>query len=330
MQPSPKPRANPTVILYPPSVAALNTVHISGSILNDDARVQSVSVLAEPYGSRRVIAQGQVPIAQDGRFSANLLIPAGSGVERLVFVATAPGAQSAGIARYFNPQPMRRQTLALMTATRQTIGQMGADFPIYLPAWLPQTLSVSKPSLGAYSTALAAKSFNYQVQIFQTAKPFAVNSPSMRQNPNRELATVGGTRFANAAQASQHLTLQSREALPSASAATRAVPLAGRLSAFVFADRWHSVVWHEGKWLLVVRGPDSSQNLQEARITANILQRVSLPPAPGVVWIRNIAGGNGPAVPNVTVSFVQGRDLYDVWTEGSLYDPLVLAAAMKS
>lgn len=329
--PTPAPTAqSPHVILYSPTVWALNTVRVSGRVFGRSGS-DKVTVLAKYQGTGQIVAEAHVFLADDGTFAATLPISATDGPLLLTFEATYPGASAAGVTRYFSTVAMDGTTPAVMSDTRQTIDQMGANFPVWLPTWLPQTLTASQTTMPGYSTTVAAKSFNYIVQVFHTEKRFPVNNPAIRQTPDQELANVDGTHFQSAAAARKQLMRQANQSLPNASMSSTSVNLIGHLDATVYADTWHSVVWHEGEWLMVVRGPSAQQNISEAKHAAQILNSVYLPPTHGVLWIRNISAGSNPTgTPHTAVSFVEGNNLYDVWSQGSIYTPLVLASSMKS
>lgn len=120
------------------------------------------------------------------------------------------------------------------------------------------------------------------------------------------------------------------ESLPNVSTASRSVWLAGTLYATEYSDTWNSVVWHEGDWLLVVRGPSGQQNVNDAKTVAETLNSVYLPPTNGVVWIRNISDGSGPASPSTQVLFVENTNMYQISAQGQIYNPIVLTSFMKS
>ncbi|QSO52514.1 hypothetical protein JZ785_00690 [Alicyclobacillus curvatus] len=316
------------VVLYNPTIWSVDTVHVSGRVFGSSAS-HRVTVLAKNSTTGELVSSWQVTVSPDGQFSANLPIAASTTPLELTFEATYPGATSAAITRYLTEIPMYGSHPVVMENTQKAVLSMGADFPIYLPTWLPQTISTTAPSLPSYSTTVAAKSFNYYVEIFQTEQPYAVNAATIQQTSNNQLATVQGTQFQSAQAADDELMHQASQVLPNASVSSQAVWLTGNLYATRYSDMWNTVVWHEGDWLLVVRGPSAKQNVDEAKAIAEALNTVYLPPTRGVVWIRNISDGSGPANPNTSVSFVEGANLYQVWSQGQIYNPLVLAASMK-
>lgn len=177
---------------------------------------------------------------------------------------------------------------------------------------------------------MAAKSFNYNVQIFSTQKPYAVNSLAIEQTNDSELATVSGTQCQSVQGAQDQLMFHPNESLPNVSTASRSVWLAGTLYATEYSDTWNSVVWHEGDWLLVVRGPSGQQNVNDAKTVAETLNSEYLPPTNGVVWIRNISDGSGPASPSTQVLFVENTNMYQISAQGQIYNPIVLTSFMKS
>jgi hypothetical protein len=72
-----------------------------------------------------------------------------------------------------------------------------------------------------------------------------------------------------------------------------------------------------------VRGPDGTQNLQNAHEIVRVLDHVRLPPTDGVVWVRHIAMQNavtGSAI-EIDAGYRLGRAVYTVgglYTAGSL------------
>lgn len=325
------------VILYPPTVYALNTVRVSGRMEGSGGnRDRAVTVSAKFTGTNETIVSTQVMAQANGQFAADLKLPVhgNGGPWLLSFTASSSTGGTAGVTRYFTTLDTSSSPtqLTVMASARTEAEGQGADFPVQLPTWLPQSVTTTPPEFPAYSMTMAAKSFTYNAQIIQTTKSFPINSQAMFQaSPTFSFATISGQQFTSASAAEAQLMWHSKQSLPPASTANHVVHLGGNLNAIVYADTWHTVIWHEGDWLLVTRGPSEAQNVTEAEQITQILNGVYLPPTHGVVWVRNISDGtNTPAVANTDVSYVIGQNLYDVNTQNDeVYDALVMAASMR-
>lgn len=315
------------VILYNPAISKLNTVHIEGRVEGIAHPTGEVTLLAEYADIGQRISEIHVHMAHDGEFSGNLQVTSG----KVTFVASYPGASSAGVTRYFNAIGIVGSWPNALAKARTTAHSMGAALPVKMPTWLPQQLGASEIHDPFYSTTVAAKSFTYTTQIFQTEKPFPVNDQQAINTPlNREVADVSGSDNASASKAYQQLMWHASQVLPTLSSDHASkVYLGSGLYGTSYADKWHTVTWHEGKWLLVERGPSATQNMSEAKHIVSILDKVYLPPTNGVVWVRNINDGSGPATPYADVSYQVGQDIYSVDTRGAIYDALVMTASMK-
>lgn len=315
------------VILYTPTISRLNTVHVEGRVEGIAHPTGEVTLLAKYADIGQHISESHVHVGPNGEFSGNLTVTSG----KVTFVASYPGASSAGVTRYFNAINIVGNWPSALTKARTTAQSMGTTFPVKMPTWLPQQLGSTKIHDPFYSTTVAAKSFTYTTQIFQTEKPFPVNDQQAINTPlNHDLVDVSGTRNVSTTKAHQQLMWHASQVLPSLSS-TRAskVPLGSGLYGMSYADKWHTVTWQEGKWLLVARGPYATQNISEAMHIVSILDKVYLPPTNGVVWVRNINDGSGPATPYVAVSYQLGKNIYEVNTIGTIYDALVMTASMK-
>lgn len=326
---------SPQLVLYAPVVWAENTVRVSGHLQGGAGPVSVWARLSNGSYLTKVDAQ----TASNGSFYANLYLPSIKGQVNVEFGASYPGAESAGVWRYFNGLESQGSGLAVMQQTSQAITAMGANFPVLLPTWLPQQLTTKAQGDPYYSTTVAAKSFTYNVQIFQSSQPFPVNSSALNSTSSQELATVNGYEFSSSGKALQQLMYQPNQSLPSAAMQTGTVLLGGNLYGTLYQNKvtpstgssWtmYTVMWHEGDWLLVTRGRNLQQNMQEAKQIVQTLNTVYLPPTNGVVWVRNIANGTS-SVPNTDVSFVKGTNEYVLTSQTSIYNPLVLASSMKT
>lgn len=325
--------ASPQLVLYTPTVWAENTIRVSGRIQGATGNVRVWARLSDGT----LLSQAITATGQDGSFHADLQIEGYQGPLKIQFGASYPGTQSVTVTRNFNAINLVGSSPIPIEETRQTITSMGTNFPVLLPTWLPQQLTTKSQAHPFYSTTAAAKSFTYNVQLFATPKPFPVNSQSIDQYGNPEVAGVTGYESSSPAQALKQLMFQPNEALPSAAAQTGTVHLGGTLYGTTYQSQvttptspWtiYTVMWHEGDWLLVTRGANLQQDIAEAKQIVQVLDTVYLPPTRGVVWVRNISNGF-TSVPNMQVDFVEGRYEYTVTSQTSIYNPLVLASAMK-
>ena len=329
----------PRLVLFNPVVWAQNTVAVSGRLSGlNGVQPGPVTVWARLSDGTQ-IAQAQVSVSASGDFRTNLAIQHYNSPLLISFGASYPGAQSQAVQRYFNAMDVTAGSPAPVAQARNAIKSVGANLPIWLPTWLPQQLSTTAPKYPSYSITAAAKSFTYNLQIFQTEKPFPVNSQAIYQTNSPLLAAVQGVQFQTEQQAQTQLMYHANQSLPTASLQAGTVGLGGNLYGTTYSDQWHTVIWHEGDWLLVVRGGSAQQNVSEAKEIVQTLNSVYLPPTPGVVWVRNISDGSATSgAPNTTVSFIEGKTEYSVSTHPSqsnpsnsqsIYNALVLASSMK-
>jgi len=202
------------VILYNPAISKLNTVHIEGRVEGIAHPTGKVTLLAEYADIGQRISEIHVHMAHDGEFSGNLQVKFG----RVTFVASYPGASSAGVTRYFNAIGIVGSWPNALAKARTTAHSMGAALPVKMPTCLPQQLGASEIHDPFYSTTVAAKSFTYTTQIFQTEKPFPVNDQQAINTPlNREVADVSGSDNASASKAYQQLMWHASQVLPTLS-----------------------------------------------------------------------------------------------------------------
>lgn len=317
------------ILLDAPTVYALNTIHVAGQVQNPHS-AQTIRVWAENSATKQLITAQNVSLSEQGQFFANLTLPSRNASFKINFGASYPNTSSVSVTRYFNSVQTNGSQLQIMDDDGQVARTMGTNFPILLPSWVPQQLSSVPLPDPSYSLTLAAKSFTYQTQIFQTTEPFPINSQAIYQSSQpTTLATVNGQKFNNSSQAMAELMNQANQQIPSSTSPYQIIPIGGNLDAVVYDDQWHTVVWHEGDWMLVTRGPSQSQNIAEAKRIVYILNTVSLPPTHGVVWVRNINDGTGPALPNTLVSYVEGSRLYHVAAENHIYMPLIMTTSMR-
>ncbi|RIV23212.1 hypothetical protein D2Q93_07915 [Alicyclobacillaceae bacterium I2511] len=310
------------MILYAPMVWALNTVHVTGHLSNGTTTAVMVEAVTANGG---VVASDKVNTTSNGSFTANLYLP-DNGPANLAFKAYGGGTAASTGVFYFNAIPLVQGTPAVFSEVRVSAQQMGTDFPVWTPTWLPQSITSTPQSQPAYSANLAAKSFTYTADIFATPRAYPINDSALNTPTPIEIAQIGGQSFASAKAAEQQMMygLQQTfaQTLPSGTLSL------GNLSGVTYTTPTPAILWHEGKWTLVVQGPVPQVNRTEAQAIVRILNQVYLPPTNGLVFVQNTTSVNNTQSAVTEVSFIQGSDLYTVGTQtGQIYNALVMAAS---
>ncbi len=310
------------MILYAPTVWAVNTVHVTGNLSNGTTAT-SVTVEAVTANDE-VVAANKVNTSANGSFAANLHLP-DYGPANLFFKAYGGGTAASTGVFYFNAIPLVQGAPAVFNEVHIGAQQMGTNFPVWTPTWLPQAITSTPQSQPAYSANLAAKSFTYTADIFATTRAYPINDSALNTTASTEIAQISGQSFANAKAAEQQMMygLQQTfaQALPSGTLSL------GNLSGVTYNSPTPAILWHEGKWTLVVQGPVPQVNQTEAQAIVRILNQVYLPPTHGLVFVQNTTSVNNTQSAVTEVSFIKGTDLYTVSTQaGQIYNALVMAA----
>lgn len=306
--------AGPDLVLYAPEMVADDVLAVSGRI----SHVQDPDQLASVYvydSSGVELASARVGVSRLGAFTASLALDAGSrgGAQQLYIGASYRGAAPQGLLAYADLVPMAGSFPQPLAQAAASVSKRTA-IPVQVPTWIPQPLTVSAPRLPYVSVSGAAKSFTYSLDIRLTPRPYPYGAAAIESDAHPSLAFVQGVRFSDPAAAMHRLHHHLDQVRPALSTRSHAVGLGSGLSGLARADRWHTVLWREGPWILVVRGPNGEQNLRGAREIVRDLDRYALPPADGVVWLRYIAVGHAVTgrMAEIDVSYRQGRSVYSI------------------
>ncbi|MCI0183954.1 hypothetical protein [Sulfoacidibacillus ferrooxidans] len=316
------------VILYTPMMWAVNTVRVSGRVIDPTSNKQ-VTIWTD-ISSGYPVAKAVATLSADGRFHADFHLT-GAGPQTFTFHASYQNGQNASLQRTINVLPMSTNWPTPLVAARNQARQMGTTFPIWEPTWLPQTISRRNSIKNPYiSVFVAAKSFTYTDSIFETNIPYEINEPELNSIAAPLLADVGGTHFASNHAARQQMMYGVHQVLAN-QIPTGTIHLETNLNGIIYQGKQkQTIVWHEGDWTLGVRGPDSKLNVEQAKEVTNILNSIYLPPTHGLVWIRNLANTHGTVVTTqIEISFAEDSNLFSITSQGNLYDALVMASSMK-
>lgn len=152
----------------------------------------------------------------------------------------------------------------------------------------------------------------------------------MNLNPVPLLAQISGVQFSTNEAAQKQMMYGVQQVLGGKLPAST-VNLGSGLTGITYQGTQNeTILWHEGDWTLGVYGPDTMLDLEQAKNVVNILNSVYLPPTNGLVWIQDIGRSYGGVTGRqVSVSFVEGSDLYSVSSQG-IYNALVIASSMKN
>lgn len=309
--------------LYAPEMAA-DVLTVSGHVSHVQDSVERAAVYVyDSSGTELASAYAQVSVL--GAFAARLRLNASGshgGSQQLYIGASYPGAVAQGLLDYATLIPMDGAFSKVFTQAAASVAKR-ATLPLQVPTWIPQPVTVAAPKLPYLAVSGADKSFTYSLDVRRTPRPYAYGSRAIETDANPVFAQIQGVRFQDAAAAATRLRHHFDQILPALPAAPGAIALGRGLTGLAYGDRWHTIIWHEGLWTLVVRGPDGTQNLQNAHEIVRVLDHVRLPPTDGVVWVRHIAMQNavtGSAI-EIDAGYRLGRAVYTVgglYTAGSL------------
>ncbi len=317
----------PQVILDAPTIWALNTVHVTGRVQHP-VGANKVTLWMD-LSSGYTVSKISVAIGTDGSFQTNFLLN-GGGPETYTFYASYPSGGTVSVQRTISVLPQSGNWPTPLTAARNQAKQMGATLPILEPTWLPQTISFGMISKPYYSLYVAAKSFTYNESIYLTKIPYGINQAKLNLNPVPLLAQISGVQFSTNEAAQKQMMYGVQQVLGGKLPAST-VNLGSGLTGITYQGTQNeTILWHEGDWTLGVCGPDTMLDPEQAKNVVNILNSVYLPPTNGLVWIQDIGGSYGGVMGRqVSVSFVEGSDLYSVSSQG-IYNALVIASSMKN
>lgn len=311
----------PVLILYAPKSVSDNLFLVSGHVSHIQNLTQRASVYIYDQ-SGRVLTSSHPDVSSQGIFKTYLPIKASNdGIQRLYIGVSYPGAVSQGLLEYTNLISLRGSFPDFIYQAAQNISK-GTTFPLQLPTWVPQSLTPTVTPQSCISIVGAQKSFTYSLQLLLTPKPYEYNAGNIESDGNPSLANIQGVHFSDHQSALKQLTFHLNQVNPTLTNTFQTINLGSSLTGKQYTDKYNTIEWQEGKWTMVVRGPDMKQNVLDAKEIVRNLDEYYLPPTDGVIWLRNISVGNSKTgeVISFTVNYVYGNNLYTVSTNNNVND----------
>lgn len=155
----------------------------------------------------------------------------------------------------------------------QVIQSVQKKLKTKLTVKLPHTLPLAA---GKYLTALPTSAADsYTVTFFQTAKPVAINDPSLKKGTGTKIAVIKATGYTSSSQAKSQIGFEKLD-----QSSGELVDLGHKITGYADAGAGTAgISWNEGRWLLMALSPTSqaSQGRTLAKQTVNFLETHTLP-----------------------------------------------------
>jgi len=320
----------PKLTLNSPEVSALDTVTLSGQVL--DMRAGETVTLSATDAQGNRINEASVPVQSDGRYNGQIsLASAAVGSDEFTFQAKpstgTTATDSVSAKGYVNVFSITAKSLTNIVTAQTWLNKI-SGFRMPVPTWWPQTVSPDANSTPYLAVTTFGTKSQKAMQVFQTDSPYGLNDVHISQTGNL-IANVVGSQATSVAAAEQ-LMNAGMDDLTGATGKSVALNTAGS-TAILYNTAANDVVWHEGDWTLEVQGPDVKQNIQQAKQVGQALRDYSLPKYEGRVLIQNISTSSTTSAieTNTIVTYREGYVDYQISTQGEMITAVHLAATMR-